>query len=102
MKQHTPNPRHRYHRKCQCEPCRSVRYTLMGLKPRVQMTEQELQTLLNACHDYGTLHEGYFPNLEALLRAQAECRLRASDLCSTGEILIVGRDACYVTFKVDE
>lgn len=99
----TPNPRHRYHRHCQCEPCRSVRYTLMGIpKPRVQMTEQDLQTLLNACHDYGTLHEGSFPNLEALLQAQAECRLRASDLCSKGEILIVGRDACYITFKVDD
>ena len=73
-----------------------------GYKPRVQMTGQELQTLLNACHDYGTVHEGDFPNLEALLQAQAECRLRATDLCSQGEILIVGRDACYVTFKVDE
>ena len=98
----TPNPRHRYHRHCQCEPCRQVRYTLMGLKPRVQMTKQDLQTLLNACHDYGTVHEGSFPNLDALLKAQAECRLLAKDLCSTGEILIVGQDACYVTFKVDD
>lgn len=98
-----PTPRHRYHRHCQCVPCRKVRYTLMGLpEPRGQMSEKELQTLLNACHDYGTVHEGDFPNLSALLQAQAECRLMAKDLCSTGEILIVGPDACYVTFKVDD
>ena len=102
LNQRTPTPRHRYHRNCQCEPCRHVRYTLMGINPRVQMTGQELQTLLNACHDYGTVHEGDFPNLEALLRAQAECRLLAIDRCSFGEILIVGPDACYVTFKVDD
>lgn len=101
MNQHTPNPRHRYHRKCQCTPCRKVRYVLMGLEPRVQMSESELQILLNACHDYGTVHEGDFPTLEALLQAQADCRLRATDMHSSGEILIIGRDACYVTFKVD-
>ena len=98
----TPNPRHRYHRQCQCVPCRRVRYALMGLEPRVQMSENELQILLNACHDYGTVHEGSFPNLQALLQAQTECRLLAKDLCKTGEILIVGQDACYVTFKVDD
>ena len=98
---HQPNPRHRYHRQCQCVPCRNVRYTLMGLPPRVQMSEKALQTLLNACHDFGTVHEGDFPTLEALLHAQVECRLRATDMCSKGEILIVGQDACYVTFKVD-
>ena len=97
-----PKPRHRYHRKCQCVPCRRVRYTLIGIpEPRVQMTEQALQTLLNACHDYGTVHEGRFPSLDALLKAQKECRLLAKDLCSQGEILIVGQDACYVTFEVD-
>lgn len=99
---HQPKPRHHYHRNCQCQPCRNVRYTLMGLAPRVQMSEGELQILLNACHDYGTVHEGDFPNLDALLSAQAECRLAARDMHNTGEILIVGRDACYVTFKVDE
>ena len=100
---HTPNPRHRYHRNCQCIPCRKVRYALMGIRqPSRQLSERELQTLLNACHDYGTIHEGSFPNLNALLQAQAECRLFAKDLCSTGEILIVGQDACYVTFKVDD
>ena len=98
---HTPNPRHRYHRNCQCVPCRKVRYTLMGLEPGVQLSEDELRILLNACHDYGTVHEGDFPTLEVLLRAQAECRLRATDMHSAGEILIIGRDACYVTFKVD-
>ena len=61
---HQPNPRHRYHRKCQCVPCRKVRYVLMGLEPRVQMSENALQILLNACHDYGTVHEGGFPTLE--------------------------------------
>ena len=98
---HQPNPRHRYHRNCQCVPCRHVRYALMGLQPRKEMSEKELQTLLNACHDYGTLHEGDFPSLKVLLQAQTECRLLAKDLCSTGEILIVGRDACYITFKTD-
>ena len=102
MKHHDPTPRHRYDRKCQCAPCREVRYTLMGLQPRGQMSEREFQTLLNACHDYGTLHEGEFPNLQSLLRAQAECRLLASDLCTKGEILIIGQDACYVTFKIDD
>ena len=101
MNQQTPNPQHRYHRNCQCVPCRQVRYALMGLQPCRQMSERELQTLLNACHDYGTIHEGDFPNLKALLRAQAECRILAKDMCSKGEILIVGRDACYVTFEVD-
>ena len=99
---HQPNPRHRYHRKCQCVYCRNVRYVLMGLEPRVQMSENALQILLNACHDYGTVHEGGFPTLDALLQAQAECRLQAKDLCTKGEILIVGQDACYVTFKVDD
>ena len=99
---HQPNPRHYYHRNCQCVPCRKVRHTLMGIpEPRVQMSENELQILLNACHDYGTVHEGDFPTLEALLQAQAECRLAARDMQNTGEILIVGQDACYVTFKVD-
>lgn len=102
MNQHLPTPRHRYHRKCQCVPCRRVRYGLMGIpEPSRLLSERELQTLLNACHDYGTLHEGDFPNLTALLRAQAECRLRATDMCSTGEILIIGQDACYITFEVD-
>ena len=99
---HHPNPRHRYHRKCQCVPCRHVRYALMGLQPREHKSERELQTLLNACHNYGTLHEGDFPSIETLLRAQTECRLLAKDLCSTGEILIVGRNACYITFKTDD
>ena len=99
---HHPTPRHWYHRSCQCAPCRRVRYALMGLEPRELMSERELQTLLNACHDYGTLHEGDFPNLEALLQAQAECRLLAKDLCNTGEILIIGPDACYITFKIDD
>ena len=98
---HQPNPRHRYHRNCQCVPCRKVRYVLMGIEPREQMSENELRTLLNACHDYGTVHEGDFPTLEALIHAQAECRLRATDMHRSGEILIIGRDACYVTFKVD-
>ena len=104
MNQHTPNPRHRYHRHCQCAPCRQVRYALMGIPQsgNRQLSERQLQTLLNACHDYGTLHEGDFPNLDALLKAQVECRLFAKDLCSNGEILIVGQDACYVTFKVDD
>ena len=104
MKQHTPNPRHRYHRQCQCASCRKVRYTLMGipLPDNRQLSERELKTLLNACHDYGTVHEGDFPNLEALLRAHAECRLLAIDLGNFGEILIVGQDACYITFEVDE
>ena len=97
-----PKPRHRYHRQCQCVPCRRVRYTLIGVpEPRVQMSEQALQTLLNACHDYGTVHEGCFPSLDALLKAQKECRLLTKDLCRKGEILIVGQDACYVTFEVD-
>lgn len=99
---HQPNPRHRYHRSCQCVPCRHVRYALMGLQPRERMSERELQTLLNACHDYGTLHEGDFPNLETLLRAQTECRLLADDAGSKGEILIVGLDACYITFRTDD
>ena len=97
----TPNPRHRYHRKCQCTTCRRVRWTLMGLEPRVRMSEAELQALLNACHDYGTVHEGNFPNMDALRRAQTECRLSAKDLCNKGEILIVGDDACYITFQTD-
>ena len=97
----TPNPRHRYHRKCQCVSCRRVRYVLMGLEPRERMTDKALQALLNACHDYGTLHEGDFPNIDALRRAQQECRFIGKDMCSKGEILIIGDDACYITFKTD-
>ena len=103
MKLHFPTPRHRYHRKCQCALCRRLRYVLTGIpEPSRQLSADELQTLLNACHDYGTLHEGGFPTLTALLRAQAECRLRATDMGNTGEILIIGTDACYITFKVEE
>ena len=99
---HTPNPRHRYHRKCQCVLCRRVRYTLMGLpEPSRLLSEDELKALLNVCHDYGTLHEGDMPNLETLLQAQAECRLSTfiTDAWGAGEILIIGQDACYITFE---
>ena len=99
---HQPNPQHWYNRHCQCVPCRKVRYMLMGIEPCEQLSEDELQSLLNACHDYGTVHEGDFPNLEALLRAQTQCRLLAKDFGSRGEILIVGLDACHITFKTDD
>ena len=96
------NPKHRYRRTCQCNPCRRVRYCLMGLQPRVELPQSALQALLNACHDFGTIHEGTFPSLKALIQAQAECRLSAKDFCTKGEILIVGQDACYITFEVDD
>ena len=99
-----PMPRHRYHRNCNCKPCLEVRSVLwrgVPLPDPPPMPDDQLQLLLNACHDYGTLHAGAFPTLPALKKARAEGRLFAQDLCTTGTIKITGEAACHITFTVD-
>lgn len=104
-KETSPVPRHRYHRNCNCQHCLSVRAVLMRESERKPdpppMPDKQLQQLLDACHDYGTLHSGSFPTLPALKKARAEGRLLARDLCRTGIIKIEGEDACHVTFSID-
>ena len=65
------------------------------------MTRIELQTLHNACHDYGTIISGEFPSLDAVLKANREGRLVARDLNRAGWIKIVGENACNIEFEVD-
>ena len=65
------------------------------------LSDEQLQSLLDACHDFGTLHSGAFPTLPILKKAQAEGRLFAKDHSKTGVIHIRGTDACHITFDVE-
>ena len=67
----------------------------------MRLNMKELESLYNACHDYGTVVSGEFPSLDAVIDAHADRRLDAQDDIETGFLTITGRDACYITFDIN-
>lgn len=66
------------------------------------MNIKQVESLYNACHDYGTIIAGEFPTLDAVIDAHAEGRLLAKDNIEDGSLKIVGRDECHIEFDINE
>lgn len=65
------------------------------------MNIKDVESIYNACHDYGTVIDGEFPTLQAVIDAHADGRLEAIDNFDTGSLRITGQDACHITFDID-
>lgn len=66
------------------------------------MNIKQVEMLYNACHDFGTMITGEFPTLDAVIDAHADGRLRGVDNFDSGSLMIEGKDACHIEFKIDD
>ena len=61
----------------------------------------KLQTLYNACHDFGEVVSGEFPSFDAVVLAKKEGRLESEDCFESGFLAITGKDECHIFFEID-
>ena len=66
------------------------------------MTIQQLRRLHNACHDYGKVLSGEFPNWEQTRQARKENRIVCWDNFTKGFLKITGENKCVVTFDMED
>ena len=61
---------------------------------------QTIRTIYNACHDFGKVIKGEFPKWNQVTEANWEGRLYLEDKETHGKLIIKGKNACVVHFKV--